>query len=227
MTKAETAARLVEIGIIPVVRAMSPAQAMAAAEAVCKGGIPTVEVTMTVPGAIDVIAQLAKSVGKDVIIGAGTVLDGEAARRCLGAGAAYLVSPGFNPDMVQAGVDAGVPVIAGALTPSELMAATRAGADFIKIFPCAQVGGAAYIKALRGPFPRTPLIPTGGVNLQTAAAFLKAGATALGVGGELVEKSALEGGRTEVIVENARKFVEIVAQTRAEMREEKLAPVSR
>ena len=227
MTKAETAARLLEVGIIPVVRALSPAQAFAAAEAVCKGGIPVVEVTMTVPGAVEVIAQLAKSMGDEVLIGAGTVLDADGARRCLDAGAQFLVSPGFADDMVQAGVAAGVPVVAGALTPTEIMAATRAGADFIKVFPCAQVGGPAYIKALRGPFPHTPLIPTGGVNLNTAADFLRAGAAALGVGGELVERFALESGRTEVIVENARRLVAVVQQTRAAMREEKMAASTR
>jgi 2-dehydro-3-deoxyphosphogluconate aldolase / (4S)-4-hydroxy-2-oxoglutarate aldolase len=227
MTKAETCARLLDIGIIPVVRALSPAQAFAAAEAVCKGGIPVVEITMTVPGAVDVIAQLVKSMGNEVLIGAGTVVDGEGARRCLDAGAQFLVSPGFSDDIVREAVAAGVPVAAGALTPTEIMAATRAGADFIKIFPCAQVGGPAYIKALRGPFPRTPFIPTGGVNLNTAADFLRAGAAALGVGGELVERSALESGRTEVIVDNARRLVAVVQQTRAAMREEKMATSTR
>ena len=189
--------------------------------------VTSLSVAMVVPGAVDVIAQLAKSMHNDVLVGAGTVTDAESARRCIDAGACFLVSPGFAADMVQEAVAADVPVAAGALTPTEVMAATRAGADLVKIFPCSQVGGPAYIKALRGPFPRVPLVPTGGVNLQTAAAFLRAGSTALGVGGELVERSALESGRTDIIVENARRLVAVVQQTRAEMQEEILAAANR
>jgi 2-dehydro-3-deoxyphosphogluconate aldolase/(4S)-4-hydroxy-2-oxoglutarate aldolase len=217
MEKQHVVRKVLEIGIVPVVRAASAAQAQAAAEAVRRGGIPIVEITMTVPGAVEVIRELVRSAGNDVLVGAGTVLDAETARRCLDAGAQFLVSPGFNAGMVAEARARDTVVMAGALTPSEIMAAIKAGADFVKIFPCAQVGGAAYIKALRGPFPSVPFVPTGGVTLATAAEFLRAGAAALGVGGELVERSALEQGKTQVIMENAQRFVEIVQQIRQQM----------
>jgi len=209
--------RIIEVGIVPVVRASSPAEARMAAEAVCKGGISIVEITMTVPGAVDVIRELAKGSGKEILIGAGTVLNAEMARRCLDAGAEFLVSPGFNHDMVELAVREGKLVMAGALTPTEVITAWEAGADFVKVFPCGQVGGAKYIRALKGPLPQIPLVPTGGVNLNTAAEFIEAGAAALGVGGELVQAEALTAGKTEVIVENARKFLEIVKRARAQM----------
>jgi 2-dehydro-3-deoxyphosphogluconate aldolase/(4S)-4-hydroxy-2-oxoglutarate aldolase len=209
--------RIIEIGIVPVVRAASPREAQIAAEAVCRGGIPIAEITMTVPGAIDVIRELAKTVGSSMLVGAGTVLDAETARRCLDAGAQFLVSPGLNRDVVQLALREGRVVMPGALTPTEVIAAWNMGADFVKVFPCGQVGGPKYIKALKGPLPQVPLVPTGGVNLDTAAEFIHAGAAALGIGGELVSGEALKSGTAEVIVENARRFVEIVKQARQEM----------
>ena len=203
-----------EIGVVPVVRASSAKQAMLAAEAVCAGGIPIVEVTMTVPGAIEVIAELSKSMGSEVLIGAGTVLDAETAQHCLDAGAEFIVSPGFNLETVKFVNRAGKLMMAGALTPSEVIAAWKAGSDFVKIFPCGAVGGAKYIKALKGPLPQIPMIPTGGVNLTTAADFILAGAAALGIGGELVSASALESGDLAPIVEAARGFVSIVRNAR-------------
>ena len=185
-----------------------------AAAAVCKGGIPIVEITMTVPGAVEVIRELVKSGSGDVLVGAGTVLNAEAARRCLDAGAQFLVSPGLNLPMVEVAKKERIVVMAGALTPTEVMAAWEAGADFVKIFPCGQVGGAKYIKALKGPLPHVPLVPTGGVNLNTAGELIEAGAVALGVGGELVQAEALRLGKPEVIVENARKFLAAVSQAR-------------
>jgi len=209
--------RILDIGIVPVVRASSAREAHLAAEAVCKGGIPIVEITMTVPGAIDVIRELAKSVGQDVLIGAGTVLNPADAQRCLEAGAEFLVSPGFNEPTVALAVREEILIMAGALTPTEVMAAWGAGSDFVKVFPCGQVGGAKYIKALKGPFPQIPLVPTGGVNLATAAEFIEAGAAALGIGGELCHAEALKSNKPEVITETARKFVEIVSTTRARL----------
>jgi 2-dehydro-3-deoxyphosphogluconate aldolase/(4S)-4-hydroxy-2-oxoglutarate aldolase len=206
-----------EIGIVPVVRASSAAEAFVAADAVCQGGIPIVEITMTVPGAVDVIRELVKNCASDVLIGAGTVLNPEAARRCLDAGAQFLVSPGLNLKTVELAVREGKLIMAWALTPTEVMAALKAGADFVKIFPVGQVGGAKYIKALKGPLPQIPLVPTGGVNLNTAAEFIEAGAAALGIGGELVQAEALKSNKPEVIVENARKFLAIVKQTRAQL----------
>jgi 2-dehydro-3-deoxyphosphogluconate aldolase/(4S)-4-hydroxy-2-oxoglutarate aldolase len=209
--------RILEVGIVPVVRASSPKEARMAAEAVRKGGISIVEITMTVPGAVDVIRELAKERGKEILVGAGTVLNAEMARRCLDAGAEFLVSPGFNRGMVELAVREGKVVMAGALTPTEVITAWEAGADFVKVFPCGLVGGAKYIKALKGPVPQIPLVPTGGVNLNTAAEFIEAGAAALGVGGELVQAEALKAGKPEVIAENARKFLEIVKRARAQM----------
>ena len=217
MNKQKVRDRIAEIGVVPVVRASSSREALIAAEAVCQGGIPIVEITMTVPGAVEVIRELSKSSGSEVLIGAGTVLDPETARRCLDAGAQFLVSPGLNLPTVELAAREKVLIMAGALTPTEVITAWNAGSDFVKIFPCGQVGGAKYIKALKGPLPQIPLVPTGGVNLNTAAEFIEAGAAALGVGGELVQAEALKSGKSQIIVENARKFVEIVKQTRARM----------
>lgn len=185
-----------------------------AAEAVSEGGIPVVEITMTVPGAVDVIRELAKSNASKILIGAGTVLDAEAARRCRDAGAQFLVSPALNLETVEFAVRENILIMAGALTPTEIVKAWKAGADFVKVFPCGQVGGAKYIKAIKGPLPHIPLVPTGGVNLNTAAEFLEAGAEALGVGSELVPAAALKSGKPEIIVETARKFAAIVKTTR-------------
>jgi len=206
-----------EIGVVPVVRASSPGEARIAAEAVCQGGIPIVEITMTVPGALDVIHELARNNPSEVLVGAGTVLNAQIARRCLDAGAEFLVSPGLNIGTVEFALREGTLIMAGALTPTEVIAAWEAGADFVKIFPCGQVGGAKYIQALKGPLPQVPMVPTGGVNLNTAAEFIEAGAVALGIGGELVQADALRLNKLEVIVENARKFLAIVKQTRARM----------
>lgn len=215
MDKQKVRERIVEIGVVPVVRASSPREARMAADAVCEGGIPIVEITMTVPGAVDVIRELTKSASSDVLVGAGTVLNVDAARRCLDAGAQFLVSPGLNLEVVKLAGAEGKLMMAGALTPTEVITAWEAGSDFVKVFPCGQVGGAKYIKALKGPLPQVPLVPTGGVSLATAAEFIEAGAAALGVGGECVHAEALKSGKPEIIVENARKFLAIVKETRA------------
>lgn len=214
MTKEENRKRIADVGIIPVVRASSAHQALLAVEAIRAGGISIVEVTMTVPGAIEVIGQLAKTAGSDVLIGAGTVLDAKTAQQCLDAGAEFLVSPGFDAQTVKFAREKGILVIPGALTPTEIIMAWNAGGDLIKIFPCGAVGGAKYIKALKGPLPQVPVIPTGGVNLDTAADFILAGAEALGVGGELVSASALKSGKTNQITDAARRFVAIVREAR-------------
>jgi len=209
--------RISEVGIVPVVRASSSAEARMAAEAVCEGGIPIVEITMTVPDALRVIREVVREGGKNVLVGAGTVLDAEAARRCLDAGAEFLVSPGFDAETVALAVAEGKVMMAGALTPTEIITAWKAGSDFVKVFPCGQVGGAKYIRALKGPLPQIPLVPTGGVNLQTAAEFIKSGSAALGIGAELVSASALASRNTQVIVETARKLVAAVKEARAEL----------
>jgi 2-dehydro-3-deoxyphosphogluconate aldolase / (4S)-4-hydroxy-2-oxoglutarate aldolase len=218
LNKNEVRTRIEQIGIIPVVRASSQREACIAAEAVCKGGIPIVEITMTVPGALEVISELAKSCGSEVLIGAGTVLNADDARRCLDAGAQFLVSPGFNRATVELAVRDAKLIMAGALTPTEIIEAWTVGSDLVKVFPCGQVGGAKYIKALKGPLPQIPLVPTGGVNLSTAAEFIEAGAAALGIGGELIQPEALKSKKPELIVETARKFLEIVVAARAKAR---------
>lgn len=198
MTREEIRQRIIDVGIVPVVRAPSAQLAIAAARAVCEGGIPIVEVTMTVPGAIEVIAELSR----DVFVGAGTVLDAQTAARCLAAGAQFIVSPLFDPETVALANREGKVVMPGALTPTEVQAAWKAGCDFVKVFPCGNVGGPAYIKALKAVFPHIPLVPTGGVNLTTAEAFLRAGAAALGVGSELFSQPD--------IAATARQYVAIL-----------------
>lgn len=185
MTKSEALQRISDVGICPVVRVPSEDLAFAAADALCDGGIPIAEITMTVPGALHVIEQLA-SARHHIVVGAGTVLESDTARRCIEAGARFIVTPGFDADTVRLANSQQLLIMAGALTPTEVITAWRAGADLVKVFPCANVGGPKYIAALRGPLPQIPLVPTGGVNLQTAADFIRAGSAALGIGGELV-----------------------------------------
>jgi 2-dehydro-3-deoxyphosphogluconate aldolase / (4S)-4-hydroxy-2-oxoglutarate aldolase len=216
MTKEEVRDKILAVGIVPVVRAASAKKARAAAEAVAKGEIPIVEITMTVPGAIDVIAELAKSVGDEILIGAGTVLCADTARQCLDAGAQFLVSPGFDLETLTFAKNAGKLMLAGALTPTEVLTAWMSGADFVKVFPASALGGPSYLKALRGPLPQVPLVPTGGVSLNTAADFIRAGAAALGVGGELVLADALNNGNTGAITELAKQYLAIVQQARHE-----------
>ena len=192
MNKQQVRERLLDIGVIPVVRASSSAQALMAAQAVRDGGIPIVEITMTVPGALDVIRELRKASDSNVLIGAGTVLSKKMAQDCVDAGAQFLVSPGLDIPSLEFAQKEGMLMLAGALTPTEVITAWNAGSELVKIFPCGQVGGAAYIKSLKGPLPQVPLVPTGGVNLNTAADFILAGAAALGVGGELVQADALK-----------------------------------
>jgi 2-dehydro-3-deoxyphosphogluconate aldolase/(4S)-4-hydroxy-2-oxoglutarate aldolase len=213
MTKTQVRQRIIDIGIIPVVRAHSAELAQAAARAVEAGGIGVVEITMTVPGAIELIASLSRSeIG--ILIGAGTVLDVETGKRCVDAGAQFLVSPGFDAETVKFAAREGILMMAGALTPTEVIDAWKAGVDFVKVFPCGNVGGPSYIKALKAALPQIPMVPTGGVNLKTAAAFLEAGSSALGIGGELISAAALQCGDFEAITDLARQYVAIVEQAR-------------
>jgi 2-dehydro-3-deoxyphosphogluconate aldolase / (4S)-4-hydroxy-2-oxoglutarate aldolase len=216
MNKQGVRARIEDVGIVPVIRAASEEEARFAAEAVLRGGIPVIEITMTVPGAVDLICELTRTM-PDLLVGAGTVLDARSAQQCLDAGAKFLVAPGLELPTVAFAAKEGVLMMAGALSPTEVLTAWRAGSDLVKVFPCSQVGGASYIRALKGPLPQIPLVPTGGVNLETAAEFIRAGSAALGVGGELVLKEAVKARRSEAITETARQLVEIVRRTRAEM----------
>jgi 2-dehydro-3-deoxyphosphogluconate aldolase/(4S)-4-hydroxy-2-oxoglutarate aldolase len=206
-------ARIEEIGILPAVRTPSADQARFAVEAVVRGGIPAAEITMTVPGAIEVIAHFAHH-APDAIVGAGTVLDVETARRCVDAGAKFLTSPGLVLDVVEFAVKNEVVVFPGALTPSEVITAWKAGSDFVKIFPCGQIGGDRYIRALKAPLPEVPLIASGGVNQQTAVNFILAGAAVLGIGGELLPKDSLHLKEEERIHELARRFAGMVKDAR-------------
>jgi 2-dehydro-3-deoxyphosphogluconate aldolase/(4S)-4-hydroxy-2-oxoglutarate aldolase len=215
MKRAEVRTRIEEIGIVPAVRVSSPEHARYAAEAVNRAGIPIAEITMTVPHAIDVISHLSRSLPQ-MIVGGGTVLDTETAQRCLDAGARFLTSPGLVMEVVEFAVKKDVVVFPGALTAAEVIAAWKAGSDFVKIFPCAQVGGPAYIRALKTPLPQVSLIASGGVTQQSAANFIRAGATALGVGAELIPHEALDRQHEEQIRELARRFLATVKTMRAE-----------
>jgi 2-dehydro-3-deoxyphosphogluconate aldolase/(4S)-4-hydroxy-2-oxoglutarate aldolase len=218
MTKEQVCARIREIGILPAIRTPTAEDALFAAGQMVKWGIPIVELTMTVPGAIAVIEELRRA-APELIVGAGSVLDVECARACVDVGAAFITSPGFDAEIVDFTVKHRVAAIPGALTPSEIMRAHKAGADIIKIFPCAQVGGPEYIRALRNPFPRVVLIASGGVNQQNAGEFIHRGATALGIRGELIPPQAIERRDENWIHELAERFLGIVAKARAGMAE--------
>jgi 2-dehydro-3-deoxyphosphogluconate aldolase/(4S)-4-hydroxy-2-oxoglutarate aldolase len=214
--KEEVRGRIEEIGIIPAVRVEAAEHARYAAEALHRSGISIAEMTMTVPGAIEVISTVAQSI-PEMIVGAGTVLDVETAQRCLDAGAIFLTSTGFVPEVVEFAVKKDVLVIAGALTPTEVINSWKAGSDFVKIFPCGQLGGENYIRALKRPFPHVPMVAAGGVNQQTASNYILAGASALGVGGELIPKEALQRKQEHRIRELARRFLSSVRDAREKM----------
>jgi 2-dehydro-3-deoxyphosphogluconate aldolase/(4S)-4-hydroxy-2-oxoglutarate aldolase len=214
LTRDEIRARIVEIGIIPAVRVYSESEALFAAEAICSSGIPIVELTMTIPGAVGVIAQLMRY-RTDIIVGAGTISDVETACRCLDAGAGFLTTPGLDLEIVEFALKRGVVVLPGALTPSEVMAAWKAGSDFVKVFPCSQVGGPEYIRALKAPFPQIPLIASGGVNQKNAADFIRAGAVALGIGQHLIHQNAIKKRQREWIHELARRYTSMVNEARS------------
>ncbi len=216
MNKSDVTTRIIETGLIPVVRAESSDIAMRAIDAIKEGGISVLEITMTVPGAIRVIEEVARRFGEDAIVGAGTVLDAETARACILAGAQFIVSPVLDLDTISCCRRYSIPVMPGAMTPSEVVTAWKAGADFVKVFPANAVGGASYIKALKAPLPQIELVPTGGVSLKTAADFIKAGAAALGVGADLVDTAALRNGEDKVISARAKQFIEIVKSAREE-----------
>jgi 2-dehydro-3-deoxyphosphogluconate aldolase/(4S)-4-hydroxy-2-oxoglutarate aldolase len=217
MNRDEVRAKIEEIGIIPALRVSSADDALFAAEAVSNAGIPIVEVTMTVPGAMHVIHELVR-VNPGMVVGAGTVLDIMAARRCLDAGVSFLTSTGLDLEVVAFAQKAGVVVFPGVLTPTEVIAAWKAGSDFVKIFPCAQVGGPDYIKALKAPFPELRLVASGGVTQTTAADFIHAGAVALGIGQNLIPPEAIQRRERDWIRELGHRFVRMVQETREQMR---------
>ena len=214
MTKAEIIQRIRDIGIIPVVRASSADEAIQVVEAIRAGGVSLLEITMTVPGAVQVIETLTKMFGDEAIVGAGTVLDPKTARACINAGAKFIVSPALNLETIAYCREQDVPVMPGALTPTEIVTAWNAGADFVKVFPCGAMGGASYIKSLKAPLPQIELVPTGGVTLSTAASFIQAGSAAIGVGADLVDVEAIRAGHTHKVTEAARAYVEVVRSSR-------------
>ncbi len=211
MNKSEVLKQIKDTGVIPVVRATTADEAMRAIDAIREGGIAVLEITMTVPNAVAVIEQVTTRFGSDALVGAGTVLDTETAKSCISAGAKFIVSPALNLQTIAYCREQDVAVMPGALTPTEVVNAWNAGADFVKVFPAGAVGGASYLKALKAPLPHIELVPTGGVSLKTAADFIKAGAAALGVGADLVDIKA----QPALITERAKQFVEIVREARS------------
>ncbi len=214
MNKQEVLAQIAEAGLVPVVRAASPDEALAVVEAIRAGGLSILEITLTVPGAVRVINQIARTYGDEVVVGAGTVLDAETARICLLEGARFIVSPALNLKVIETCLRYGVAVFPGALTPTEVLTAWQAGADAVKVFPCDAMGGAKYLRSLKAPLPQIELMPTGGVTLETAADFIRAGALALGVGSDLVDTKAVRSGNAQKVTEATRAYLNAVREAR-------------
>lgn len=214
MTKQDVRARIEEYGILPAIRVSSPADVLFAADALSASGLPIMEVTMTVPGAIQVVAELVRT-KPGLIVGAGSILDTRTALRCIDAGASFLTSTGFEAALVELAIKQGILVFPGALTPTEVITAWKAGSDFVKVYPCAQMGGASYIRALKSPLPQVSLIAAGGVNQQTASDFILAGASALGIGKELIPHEAIRRRQSDWIEELAHRFLSIVKKARS------------
>ena len=217
MSRQKTIERIERLGLVPVVRAPSAAVALRAARAVFAGGIDVLEITMTVPDALAVLRQLAAELGDRVVFGAGTVLDADTARSCIAAGAEFIVAPGLDLETIRAAHELDKPVMPGALTPTEVITAWKAGADMVKIFPCSAVGGAEYLRALKAPLPQVKLLPTGGVDRNTAADYIRAGAAALGLGTGLIDLKVLQQQGDGALSTRARELVEIVRAARAEL----------
>jgi 2-dehydro-3-deoxyphosphogluconate aldolase/(4S)-4-hydroxy-2-oxoglutarate aldolase len=215
MDRKQISRRIEEVGLVPVVRAPSAALAVRAVEAILEAGISVFEITMTVPGAVGVIRSLAERFRDRALVGAGTVLSADDARACIDAGAQFIVSPGFDPATVAAAHAAGAAAMPGALTPTEVIAAWKSGAEMVKIFPAGALGGAKYLRALRGPLPEVKLLPTGGVSLATVPEYIAAGAAALGIGSELVDTAALAAGEDASLTERAAALAEAVRKARA------------
>jgi len=226
VTKQEVCALIEKVGVIPAIRVSSTEDARFAAEAVNRGGIPIVEMTMTVPGACELIAELVHAHPK-LVVGAGTVLTIDTARKCLDSGAGFLTAPSFDPRILEFAAKENVAVLPGALTPTEVVGAWEAGADFVKVFPCSLVGGERYIKALKTALPAIRLIAAGGVNQQTAEDFIVAGASAIGVGTELIPTEAIERKQSKRIQELAQRFQDFVKAGRARLESRKRAASAR
>jgi 2-dehydro-3-deoxyphosphogluconate aldolase/(4S)-4-hydroxy-2-oxoglutarate aldolase len=209
--------RLLSGGVVPVVRTATAEAALRSIEALYEGGITVAEITMTVPGAVKALEKLADQFGGKILLGAGTVLDPETCRICMLAGADFFVTPSLDRPTIEMAKRYSKVILPGALTPTEVKTAWDAGADIIKVFPCGNVGGPKYIKALKGPFPHIEMAPTGGVNLETAGEFIKAGACSVAVGGELIDAKTIQEGRFEVFTERARQYLDVVKKAREEL----------
>jgi 2-dehydro-3-deoxyphosphogluconate aldolase / (4S)-4-hydroxy-2-oxoglutarate aldolase len=214
MDKKAVIERIEAIGVVPVIRASSADEAARVIDAIAEGGIDVFEITMTVPGAVGLIQDIGTKYGDSAVVGAGTVMDPETAERCIDAGAQFVISPSLNLDTIAACRAQGIAVMPGALTPTEIVTAWNAGADFVKVFPAEALGGATYLKNLKGPLPHVKIIPTGGVSLANAADFIRAGARAVGVGTELVNLNAIRAGNPGLIKERARQYLQIVNEAR-------------
>jgi 2-dehydro-3-deoxyphosphogluconate aldolase/(4S)-4-hydroxy-2-oxoglutarate aldolase len=214
MKRDEILRSILDTGVVPVVRTSSAETAVRAIEAVYNGGIRAAEITMTVPGAVKALEKLADAFGDKLVLGAGTVLDPETARICMLAGAEFFVTPALNIKTIEMVKRYSKVIMPGALTPTEIVTAWEAGADFVKVFPCGAVGGAKYIKSLKAPLPHIEMVPTGGVSLETTADFLRAGASAVAVGAELIDAKTIGEGRYEVFEARARQFLAEVAKAR-------------
>jgi 2-dehydro-3-deoxyphosphogluconate aldolase / (4S)-4-hydroxy-2-oxoglutarate aldolase len=214
----EILSSMIEIGIVPVVRTPSAESAIKSIEAIYRGGVRAAEITMTVPGALRALEKMADQFGDKIMLGAGTVLDPETARSCMLAGAQFFVTPSLRLSTIEMAKRYSKVICPGALTPTEVLTAWEAGADVVKVFPANAVGGPKYIKALKGPLPHIEMIPTGGVNLETAGEFLKAGACAVAVGGELVDSKLIKDGRYDQMEERARQYLQVIARARTEIK---------
>jgi 2-dehydro-3-deoxyphosphogluconate aldolase/(4S)-4-hydroxy-2-oxoglutarate aldolase len=215
MSRSEVCRQIEEVGLVPVLRLPSAELVFRAVESLLAAGISVCEVTMTVPGAIEVIRQVVERFGDRALVGAGTVLSADDAMACIDAGARFIVSPGLDLSTISAAHDKDIAVLPGALTPTEVITAWKAGADMVKIFPCSAVGGAKYLRALKGPLPQVKMLPTGGVGPSTAHEYIAAGATALGIGSELMDLAALQAGRVGEVTERARDLVTAIHAARS------------
>jgi 2-dehydro-3-deoxyphosphogluconate aldolase/(4S)-4-hydroxy-2-oxoglutarate aldolase len=217
MNNTEVKQWLESVGLVPVLRATSMSQAHALVDAITEGGVTVIEVTMTVPGAIDVLRDLKTRYGSRILLGSGTVTNAAQARATIEAGAEFVLSPSLHLDVIAKTKELGKVSIPGALTPTEVITAWEAGADYVKVFPCSAVGGASYLKALLSPFPELKLIPTGGITLGTAKDFIRAGAKALGIGSDLVNSAAIAEGKPHIVTDTARTYLDIIQETRRGM----------
>lgn len=215
MTKDQVISRISKSGILPVIRASSADEALRAIDAICEGGIDTIEVTLTIPNAVDLIETLTREL-PNVLIGAGTVLSADDAQRCIDAGARFIISPATDLDVIRTCNENKTVVMPGALTPTEIIAAIAAGADVVKVFPVSALGGVDYIRSLKGPFPALKVVPTGGITIDTAAGFIKAGCLAVGLGSDLVDLAAIREGRAQEVTATARRVLNSIAEARAE-----------